>query len=105
MRTNIFLFFFSLSLSRALAAAETKIAALEEQLASLLRDKNTTIVELEERLVTVRDELRRSQKGVQQLRRNEGGAETEVTILHETVDSLTQQLTARIEDIEELERK
>ena len=85
--------------------------ALEEQLSQLLASKNSTISDLEERLHDLEEDLRRSRESEERLRRtvaaleSGGGVETEVTTLHETVDSLTQQLTSRIEDIEELQRK
>ncbi len=93
------------SLSKALSGSQEKLLALEGQLDTLLRDKNAAIAELEGRLIAMDEELRRSGERMERLRRDGGGAETEVTTLHETVDSLTQQLTSRIEDIDELERK
>ena len=93
------------SLSKALSASQEKLLVLEGQLDMLLRDKNAAIAELEGRVVAIDEELCRSRERVERLRHDGGGVETEVTTLHETVDSLTQQLTSRIEDIDGLERK
>ena len=99
------------SLSRSLSKSQEKIQALEEQLDLLLREKNTVINDLEEKVHVLEGELRGAQEREERLRHTvevlEKGAdvETEVTTLHETVDSLTQQLTSRIEDVEELQGK
>lgn len=96
------------SLSKTLSTSCDKVLALESQLDQLLREKNETITQLEQRLAESEGQLAGSEE---KLRRRvvllEGGegAETEVMTLHETVDSLTQQLTSRIVEIEEMERK
>lgn len=109
--------FFSLpcSLTRSLAKAHEKIRALEEQIDQLLKEKNSTIQELEGRVRGLEQELQLARERAEHLGQKvellessqaegESSAEMEMRTLQETVDSLSHQLTSTLEEMEELRR-
>ena len=103
------------SLTRSLTKAHEKIRALEEQIDRLLKEKNSTIQELEGRVRGLEQELQLARERAERLgqkvellesSQGEGGssAEVEMRTLQETVDTLSHQLTSTLEEMEELRR-
>ena len=111
------------SLTQSLAMARERIQALEMQLNQLLSEKNTRIHELESSVHRLEQELHQLRS---QTRGGGGGGEgrrrwhseedlldgggvagggAELQTLQETVDSLTEQLTAALEELEELQNQ
>ena len=119
------LFFLSLSLSplffpllqsltKSLARAQEKIRVLEEQIDQVLAEKNSLIQELEGRIRNLEQELQLARERAERLgqtveqleaSRGEGESAMEAETLRETVDSLSQQLTTTLEEMEELRRQ
>ena len=86
---------------------------MEQRIAQLLSEKNAVIQELEQRVRRLERELKLSRDSAERLRRSlqalegfggadgvddEGGVKTEVLTLHETLDQLSQQLAASLEE-------
>lgn len=102
------------SLTKSLAKAQEKIRVLEEQIDQVLAEKNSLIQELEGRIRSLEQELQLARERAERLgqtveqleaSRGEGESEMEAETLRETVDSLSQQLTTTLEEMEELRRQ
>ena len=87
---------------------------LEEQIDQVLAEKNSLIQELEGRVRSLEQELQLARERAEKLgqtveqleaSRGEGESAMEAETLRETVDSLSQQLTTTLEEMEELRRQ
>lgn len=88
---------------------------LEEQIDQVLAEKNSLIQELEGRIRSLEQELQLARERAERLgqtveqleasREGESAMEAEMKTLRETVDSLSQQLTTTLEEMEALRRQ
>ena len=110
----------SSSLSQSLGRAREKVEALEQQIDQLLAEKNAAIQGLESQVRMLEKELLLANEKAQRLSEalqvlgsargkgegeKEGEEDEEMGALQEAVDSLSQQLTSALEELEDLKRQ